>query len=309
MSIADDKDHNFFVAKFVAFARQYSSILRKIDAAEGALGFRTTERRILEELTTGVFSQAELRKKLHLDPAQLSRCIKNMCIKGLIYRTNPEAVTRNARYFTTLDGAVHLSRSQNAQKQAVNSALSHWTPGKRDEFIDAALALNRNRPEPSPADKEQIKKYEHGELGLLVDAFANSRMHKYYGFDHGVESFALNLFGGVAAADDGRSVILIMKAGIEIIGSVVVLIGEGQSANIPLLWVSLGWDGSGRGSELIKAAMHHAKNAECKEIFGTAFVRDDSPCIYERLGWANIDATPQKLFGKDLTVERWSVAI
>ena len=95
-------------------------------------------------------------------------------------------------------------------------------------------------------------------------------------------------------------------------GSIAIDGKDGEATDARLRWfiVEPAWQGKGIGQKLIEQALTSCRERHYKKIVLWTFAGlDPARVIYERAGFRLVEATPKKIFGKNITEQKFELTL
>jgi DNA-binding MarR family transcriptional regulator/GNAT superfamily N-acetyltransferase len=292
------------VATVRAFNRFYTS---RIGALRGGLlhtRHPLPEARVIYELAQRERTEAaDLLRTLDLEAGDLERLLARLEAQGLVVR-EPGALRLTAHGAAAYAALDARSAEENAE------LLAGLAEAEQRRLVDAMQAIRRLlEPLPRPAPF-LLREPRSGDFGWVVQRHG-ALYAEEYSWDETFEALVAEIVAAYVQHRDGaREAAWIAEVGGEPAGCVFCVRKDDRTAQLRLLLVEPSARGMGVGASLVDACLRFAREAGYERIvLWTNDVLHDARRIYERAGFALVDAEPHHSFGHDLVGQHWARAL
>ncbi|WP_345812763.1 bifunctional helix-turn-helix transcriptional regulator/GNAT family N-acetyltransferase [Paraburkholderia sp. PREW-6R] len=271
--------------------------------------FSLTEVRVLHELSRGRAQTASvLGRSLALDSGYLSRLLTNFERRSLITRRPSEFDARQSLISLTESGHAAYAPLDTAAIKEVSSLLAGLNPLAQEQLITAMKTIERLLGAEPSHELVVLRQPQSGECGWLVH-----RQAQWFRSQHGWDQSFEGLLARVVAdytqrSDPVREMCWVADQNGLVVGSVCLVSVSTTVAGVRLLWVEPDMQRLGIGTQLINACLRFARRAGYTKLtLTTASSLIEPRQLCERTGFKVVAASPERRFGKDLTIERWEL--
>ncbi|MEU4744336.1 helix-turn-helix domain-containing GNAT family N-acetyltransferase [Actinosynnema sp. NPDC023658] len=294
------------VADVRAFNRFYTGVIGVLDRGYLASPYSLTEARVLFELAGGPREVPDLRADLDLDAGYLSRILTRFDRDGLVTRTASERDSRRHVVTLTERGGAAFAELDARSEAEVGALLDRVPPSDRHELVAAMRKVERLLT--GVPRSYLLRPLRPGDLGWVVNRHG-VRYAEECGFDRTFEALVA---GVVAEYGEGRSpdreAAWIAEVDGEPVGSVFCMRVDDRTAKLRLLLVEPAARGLGIGARLVEECLAFARRAGYgRVVLWTVAGLAASRHIYEKVGFTVDTRTPERLFGRDVEAQTWSL--
>ena len=275
------------------FNRNFTQRIGVLEDRFLGLGRPLGASRLLWEVGHDGRSATDLRNRLDLDSAYLSRLLRQLEKEGLIH-TAPDADDRRRRIVRlTQKGQVEWDELEDRSDHLARTLLAPLTDRQQHELADAlntadkliraaTVEIDVNDPE-DPASTRALEAY-FAELDERFDT----------GFDPGDTI--------VADADDYRrpnGIFLLARSGSETVACGAVYVMEPGMAEIKRMWVDDNWRGLGLGRRMLETLEAKAADLGCGVIrLDTNSALIEAIAMYSTAGYTSIESYNDNPFAR-----------
>ncbi|MCC8243693.1 GNAT family N-acetyltransferase [Saccharothrix luteola] len=294
------------VADVRAFNRFYTGVIGVLDRGYLASPYSLTEVRVLFELAAGPREAADLRTALSLDAGYLSRILTGFDRAGLVTRTASERDSRRHVVALTPRGESVFADLDARSDAEVAALLDRVPPADRVDLVASMRRIERLLTGTPRA--YLLRPLRPGDLGWVVNRHG-VRYAEECGFDQTFEALVARVAGeyGEHHSPD-REAAWIAEVDGEPVGSIFCTRVDHRTAKLRLLLVEPAARGLGIGARLVDECLRFARRAgyERMELWTVAGLAA-SRHIYEKVGFTIDKSTPERLFGRDVEAQTWSL--
>jgi DNA-binding MarR family transcriptional regulator/GNAT superfamily N-acetyltransferase len=304
------------------FNRGYTRIIGALDY-EHRLGtpYSLPQARVLYELAQHPRTPlGELRRRLEIDPGQLSRLLARAEEDGLLTRERDQADSRRQLVRLTGTGREAAALLERRSKETTGALVERLSAAQRERLL-AALAtvsgLLRLTPE-RPADEEgapfRLRPPLPGELGWVVQRHG-ALYTVEYGWSEAFEAMVADVVARYAGNHDPkREAVWIAELDGSPVGSVLCVDEarehevEVPTARLRLLLVEPRARGLGIGNALVAECVRFARQAGYERmVLWTNDALTSARKIYQAAGFTLAASAPHTLFGRRETGQDWEL--
>ena len=282
---------------------------------EGLLGspLSLTEGRVLYEMAQREPTTAsELSAQLGLDSGYLSRILRGFDRQGLVEKrrsredgrqTILSLTERGRETFATINARSHDEIAAMLEKL---SDREQARLGGLLEAVETLLAGTRETPGPSYI----LRPHRAGDLGWVVHRHGVLYAEEY-GFDERFEALVARIAADfIGNFDTRRERCWIAERDREILGAVLLVKEDAETAKLRLLYVEPKARGLGIGRQLVDQCIGFARRAGYRKIkLWTNDILVSARRIYEAAGFQLVCEEPHHSFGRDLVGQYWELAL
>jgi DNA-binding MarR family transcriptional regulator/ribosomal protein S18 acetylase RimI-like enzyme len=290
------------------FNRFYTSRIGVLDEHLLNSAFSLTEARIIYELAQrALVSASELNRSLHLDAGYLSRLIAKLHRGGFIDKEASKTDGRQIALVLTDKGQKAFAQLDRQSSEQAAKLLTSLTSSEQREVANA-FRIIREKLGGGDAVTYSLRPHRPGDLGWIVH-----RHGALYAQDYGWDETFEALVAEVAAEfirtfDQKRERCWIAERGDMILGSVLLVKHDDETAKLRLLYVEPQARGLGIGRKLVDECSRFARTAGYRKItLWTNSILLAARRLYEDAGYRLVKSEPHHSFGKDLVGETWEL--
>lgn len=293
------------------FNRFYTQHIGALHEHLAKSAFSLTEVRVLHELSRGRAQTASvLGRALGLDSGYLSRLLTSFERRNLITRRPSDTDARQSLIALTDNGHAAYAPLDSAAIEEVSALLTGLTPLSQEQLIAAMKLIERLlRAQPSH-ELVLLRQPLPGECGWLVHRQAQW-FAAQYGWDRSFEGLLARVVADYTQRGDPvREMCWVADQEGVVVGSVCIVGVSTTVAGVRLLWVEPDLQRLGIGTQLIGECVRFARRAGYTKLtLTTALSLAEPRRLCERAGFTLAGTTPERRFGKDLTIERWELGL
>ena len=296
------------VPALAEFSERYDYLMHGISREVSRHGYTPAEGRIIEILGGRILSQADLRRRTHIERGQLSRAINNLVAKGLVERSLRPPHNWPFYTLTELGLKQHL-RVTSVRHDAIYAVLSKMLRPDRKALINALARLGKQTF--VDGDAEQVERYRTaypGEVSEIIKNALDFYSHPGFKFNSQIEGHVLGQFA--EACERTHHHIIVFERSGYIAGSVLVLVDQkNASARFEGLWFAPWWFCDEDVIGVLKLAEKRVATAGCRNITARIPRHDAFPNMFKELSWTFVNVATEKIAGEQLEIETWSLAL
>ncbi|NUT52284.1 MAG: MarR family transcriptional regulator [Saccharothrix sp.] len=296
------------VADVRAFNRFYTGVIGVLDRGYLASPYSVTEARVLFELAAGPCEVPDLRTALNLDAGYLSRILTRFDRDGLVTRAPSGRDPRRHVVTLTPRGRSEFAELNARSEAGIGELLAPVPESDRAELV-AAMRRIRRVLTGTPRSY-LLRPLRPGDLGWVVNRHG-VRYAEECGFDGTFEALVARVAGeyGEAHSPDHEAAWIAEVDG-EPAGSVFCVRVDDRTAKLRLLLVEPAARGLGIGTRLVDECLRFARRAGYERVvLWTVAGLDAARHIYEKAGFTLAESAPERLFGRDVETQTWSLAL
>jgi DNA-binding MarR family transcriptional regulator/GNAT superfamily N-acetyltransferase len=278
---------------------------------EGLLNsrFSLTEMRLLYELNAeSGQSAAILSKKLGMDPAYLSRILKDFRSKGLI-ETYPNAADGRQRDISLTEfGRETFAPFIQASRDEVAAVFTPLTLSERKQLLNAMDTITDLLSDERTKRPFVIRPHRAGDIGWVIHRHARLYSDEF-GFDTSFEGLVATIAGEFLESHDPKcEQFWVAERDGNILGSICLVRKDKITAKLRLLYVEPSARGEGVGSKLIDECLSFARHAGYTQMtLWTQDILKPAIRLYEKAGFTLSSEEKHHSFGQDLIAQNWDL--
>ncbi|RBM19860.1 helix-turn-helix domain-containing GNAT family N-acetyltransferase [Streptomyces sp. PT12] len=303
------------VARVREFNRDYTRLIGALDY-EHRLGtpHSLPEARVLYELARGESTPVgALRRRLDMDPGQLSRLLARAESAGLVSRERDPGDSRRQLVRLTGEGRSAADLLETRSAAAVGALVERLSPAERARLTSALTTVERllDRARPRP-EAFTLREPGPGELGWVIQRHGVLYPAEY-GWNGAFEALVAEVVARYARAHDpARERAWIAERDGEPVGSVFCVAEQNapDTARLRLLLVEPDARGLGIGRALVAACVRFAREAGyARMALWTNATLTSARRLYEAEGFALASSERHRMFGREETGEEWTLSL
>jgi DNA-binding MarR family transcriptional regulator/GNAT superfamily N-acetyltransferase len=294
------------VADVRAFNRFYTGVIGVLDRGYLSSPYSLTEVRVLFELAAGPCEAPDLRTALNLDAGYLSRILTAFDRDGLVTRTPSERDSRRHVVALTPRGESVFAELNARSDAEIGALLDRVPPSDRAELVASMRKVERLLT--GTPRSYLLRPLRPGDLGWVVNRHG-VRYAEECGFDQTFEALVARVAAEYAEHHcPDREAAWIAEVDGEPVGSVLCTRVDDRTAKLRLLLVEPAARGLGIGARLVDECVRFARRAGYgRMVLWTVAGLAASRHIYEKTGFTLETSTPERLFGRDVEAQTWSL--
>ncbi|MFE9746590.1 GNAT family N-acetyltransferase [Saccharothrix saharensis] len=294
------------VADVRAFNRFYTGVIGVLDRGYLDSPYSLTEVRVLFELAGGPCEVPDLRTALGLDAGYLSRILSRFERDDLVGRTASERDARRHVVALTPRGESVFAELNARSDAEIGALLARVPPSDRAELVASMRKVERLLT--GTPRSYLLRPLRPGDLGWVVNRHG-VRYAEECGFDQTFEALVARVAGEYAEHHrPDREAAWIAEVDGEPVGSVFCMRVDDRTAKLRLLLVEPAARGLGIGARLVDECLRFARRAGyARVVLWTVAGLAASRHIYEKVGFRLDTSTPERLFGRDVEAQTWSL--
>jgi DNA-binding MarR family transcriptional regulator/GNAT superfamily N-acetyltransferase len=300
------RESTMVVADVRAFNRFYTRVIGVLDRSYLASPYSLTEVRVLFELAAGRREVPDLRAALNLDAGYLSRILTRFDRDGLVTRTPSERDSRRHVVTLTPHGESVFAELNARSDAEIGALLDRVPPSDRAELVAAMRKIERLLT--AAPRSYLLRPLRPGDLGWVVNRHGVRYAEEYH-FDQTFEALVARVAAEyVEHHSPEREAAWIAEVDGEPVGSVFCTRVDEHTAKLRLLLVEPAARGLGIGARLVEECLRFARRAGYERmVLWTVAGLAASRHIYEKVGFQLDESTPERLFGRDVEAQTWSL--
>lgn len=291
-----------------AFNRFYTRQLGLLEEKLLASEFSLTEVRVLYELAHREgLTAADLVRDLGVDPGYLSRIVRKFKTQSLVSTRPAPSDGRQSILSLTDAGHQAFAPLNQASHDEVLAMIAALHPTDRDQLVKSMEAIKRILAGRNEEKVPYILRPPvPGDLGWITHR-QGVLYWQEYGWDETFEALVAEIAGAFFKSfDPKRERCWIAERNGEIVGSVFLADGGGETAKLRLLYVEPAARGLGIGNRLVEECIAFARGRGYREItLWTNSVLTSARRIYEAHGFRLTNEEAHHSFGKNLVGQTW----
>lgn len=294
------------IASLRRFARRYMNETGLLRPGVHGTALSISEGRILYELhhARPAFA-AEIGAKLNLDRAQLSRTLARFERLKWIERQVDVGDRRRARLILTTLGRTIFEGLNRAVDKDLAALLNAHVKDRRHHLVAALKRAEQILAHPH-APPIRLRPHQPGDLGWIVHRHGVLYAQEY-GWDGTFEALVAEVVTHFAKHFDPASEACWMAERDEILlGSVMLIRKDSETAKLRLLYVEPEARGLGLGGQLVDECIAFATERGYRRIsLWTNDVLSAACALYIKRGFTLTQSEPHFSFGHDLIGQTW----
>lgn len=293
------------VQRLRAFNRDFSQLMGLLESRYMGSDLSVVEARVLYEIVQREPVLArDIARPLRLDPGYLSRIVARLLRRGFVERRRGEDARERPLSLTAAGRTAYaeLDRTTAAQTARMIAPLGEDGAQRLGALLgEAGMLLFGAVP-----GEWSLRTFRNGDMGLIT-ARQSILYHEGYGWGRGMEA----LIGEITAAflrdfKSGREQCWIAEREGRMLGSVLLVEEQAETARLRLLYVEPEARGMGVGQALVKQCTAFAREAGYRRIvLWTHAVLESARRIYAAEGYRIVETHTHDDFGKPELSESW----
>ena len=300
------------VNKIRHFNRFYTQVLGLLNNKLLKSDYSLTEARILFEFgQKSNFVSKDLVKRLHLDPAYLSRILMRFEKQGLIQKEQSSEDTRKQIISLTLQGESVLSKLQEMSNLQIISSLANTSQDEQVELVEAMKIIERIfTGKPSQSKTFTIRSHRSGDIGYIIYRHAVF-YSKACGFDNTFDAYvASGMAEFVSQYDSQKDHLWVVESDTTFMGSVAIVKSNEDVAQLRWFLIEAQARGKGLGKKLLHESIEFCKRQKYKKIIlWTVSNLEIARKLYAQFGFEIIATKTHNIWGQELTEECWELKL
>jgi DNA-binding MarR family transcriptional regulator/GNAT superfamily N-acetyltransferase len=296
------------IAELRAFNRYWTEIVGALRSGLLETRFSLTEARVLYELAqTGETELLDLRRRLGIDPAYLSRLVGRLEGEGLVATGRAAGDGRKRTASLTAAGRAAFADLDARSAADAGALLDRLAPGDRARLLGAMATVRGLLDGRDAGALVVLRPPRPGDLGWVVRRNAEVYADEY-GWDGEYETLVARIVADYAEGPDPeRESVWIAELGGDPVGCVFCVARDAETAQLRLLLVDPAARGLGIGGRLVDECLAFARRAGYRRIvLWTNDVLTAARRVYERAGFALDSEEAHHSFGVPLHGQMWS---
>jgi len=298
--------------KIREFNRFYTNLMGLLNHRLYGSSHSLAEARVLFHLgEQAALTASDLATQFRVDPGYLSRVIGKLERQGLVSRKRSPDDSRKQVLALTGSGKTALDGLIGESNRLIADLLADVSHRDRKRMVDA---MARIRSIYTGVNEKQdlitIRSKQPGDIGYVI--YRHGVLYaQEYGFD---ESFDLYVGKPIVRFaenfDPGKENLWMAEAGSKIVGTVAVVNAGDGLAQLRWLLVEPETRGRGVGKKLVAEGIQFCRRKGYREIFlWTIDYLAAARKIYADAGFEKTGAKTSRVWGQDLTEERWCLKL
>jgi DNA-binding MarR family transcriptional regulator/GNAT superfamily N-acetyltransferase len=293
-----------------AFNRDYTRRIGVLSQRLLGSPYTLTQARVMYEIAQrpGVLA-ATLARELGLDRGYLSRILRDFSAARLLSRAASSEDGRRQHLRLTAAGRRAFAPLEQGARREVRSLLEGLDGSARGEVLEAMGTIRRSLA-ASHAPVVTLRAHRAGDLGWVVERHG-ALYHQEHGWNLEFEALVAQIAAEfVRGFDAARERCWIAEVDGRRAGSVFLVAGEGDSAQLRLLLVEPHARGHGLGGRLIAECVRFARASGYRRItLWTQASLAAARHLYQRAGFVRTRREPHRSFGHELVGETWALEL
>jgi DNA-binding MarR family transcriptional regulator/GNAT superfamily N-acetyltransferase len=299
---------NRYIARVREFNRFYTQQIGALNRGFLDSEFSLTDVRVLYELRHRAHSAAsELGQELTLDPAYLSRILREFERKGLLVKTPSRTDGRQTLLKLSAKGRRVFDAIEGRQRAAVAEMLRHLPDECQRRIVQSMEEIEQLLEHKESAQPDYIlRDLKPGDIGWITHR-QGVLYHEEYGWDETFEALAAEILADfVKHRDPEWERAWIAEIDGEIVGSIFCVKKSKTVAKLRLLYVEASARKLGIGTRLVEECIQFAREAGYRKMtLWTQSLLGAARRVYERAGFHLVAEEPHHSFGADLMAQTW----
>lgn len=293
------------VPRVRAFNRDFSRLMGLFEPRYMGSDLSLVEARVLYEIVgrQPVLAR-DIAAELRLDPGYLSRLVNRLIRRGFIERGRGEDARERPLSLSDegRSAFAELDRTTATQTARIIAPLGEDGARRLDMLLREASALLFG----AGPGEWSLRPFRAGDMGSIT-ARQSILYHEFYGWGRGMEA----LIGEITAAflrdfKLGREQCWVAERDGRMLGSVLLVEDDDETARLRLLYVEPDARGAGIGQALVKQCTAFAREAGYRRIvLWTHAVLESARRIYAAEGYRMVETHTHDDFGKPELSESW----
>lgn len=313
------------VGQIRAFNRFYTRQLGLLNERPYGDQSTLTEVRVLFELAQrDSLKPGDLVTQLGLDPAYVSRILKDFEGKGLIRRERDPDDGRGVRIRLTPSGQAAFAPLDAASATSIGAMIAHLAPGQAGELGGAMQTIRRllqpdpetdigTGPETNEGTRVTLRGLKIGDIGHIIRRQGELYAAEY-GMDITYEALVAELLSSfVTTFDPALEDAIIAERDGEVVGSVFLFRGDSgdntqKTGKLRLLYVDPAARGLGLGAQLVDGCIAAARVRGYSRLkLWTQDCLISARRIYQAAGFELVSEERHRSFGQDFNGQIWQL--
>jgi DNA-binding MarR family transcriptional regulator/GNAT superfamily N-acetyltransferase len=301
------------VRRFNRFYTRQIGVLRKtfLDSP-----YSLGEARVLYEIASnGAPTASEIARKLDLDPAYLSRLLRNFAKRGLIHRRTSPKDGRQSHLRLSVRGRKSFMLLDARSQRDTAAILAKLAPADQARLIAAMCTIERllgrrSAAEPAPQRTYVLRPPRPGDFGWIVKRHAELYAQEYRWVEPFEGLCAQIVADFVNKYDPSRDRCWIADIDGANVGTVMLVNDGAEVARLRLLLVEPKARGLGIGARLTDEAIRFARAAGYRKItLWTHSVLTAARQIYQKTGFKLMRNEDHQSWGQPVVSEHWDLEL
>jgi DNA-binding MarR family transcriptional regulator/N-acetylglutamate synthase-like GNAT family acetyltransferase len=311
--LQDGEDRVATVRRFNRFYTRQIGVLRKtfLDSP-----YSLGEARVLYEIASnGGPTAGEIARNLDLDPAYLSRLLRNFEKRGLIQRRTSPKDGRQSHLTLSACGRKSFMPLDARSQRDTAAMLAELAPAEQARLIAAMCTIEkllsgRSAAEPAPQRSYVLRPPRPGDFGWIVKRHAELYAQEYRWVEPFEGLCAQIVADFVNKHDSSRERCWIAEMDGENVGTVMLVNDAAAVARLRLLLVEPKARGLGIGARLTDEAIRFARAACYQKItLWTHSVLTAARQIYQKAGFKLMRNEAHQSWGQPVVGEHWDLEL
>lgn len=309
MAIAPEDTRADTIEAVRAFNRFYTNRIGVLDRAYLDTPYTLTEARVIYELANGGAATAsQLTTELSLDPAYVSRMLKNFAGAGMVDIRKDPADGRGRLLGLTQDGKAVAADLAERSRASIATLISPLDERARHRLTAALGDVTALLAGESPVRPIRIRPHRAGDMGRVIASQAESYAESY-GWNEEYEALVAEICARfLRDFDPAREHCWIAEQDGALVGSVFLVKASETVAKLRLLHVDEAARGHGLGTRLVADCIRFARDAGYRRLeLWTNDVLVAARRIYQSAGFTLEKEEAHRSFGQDLVGQTWAL--
>jgi DNA-binding MarR family transcriptional regulator/GNAT superfamily N-acetyltransferase len=270
---------------------------------------------LYEIASNGAPTASEIARKLDLDPAYLSRLLRNFAKRGLIHRRTSPKDGRQSHLRLSVRGRKSFMLLDARSQRDTAAMLAKLAPADQARLIAAMCTIERllgrrSAAEPAPQRTYVLRPPQPGDFGWIVKRHAELYAQEYRWVEPFEGLCAQIVADFVNKYDPSRERCWIADIDDENVGTVMLVNDGAEVARLRLLLVEPKARGLGIGARLTDEAIRFARAAGYRKItLWTHSVLTAARQIYQKVGFKLMRNEEHQSWGQPVVSEHWNLEL
>lgn len=295
--------------KIRSFNRFYTRIIGAVNQTVLNSPFSLAEVRVLFEIKHSENPTAsDINRELELDPGYLSRIVRRFEQDDLLTKERSPLDGRAYLLKLSEHGERVLGSLEKASDKKAADLISSLSEREIASLLGSMDSI-RSLLTKSPLELS-VRPASPGELGIIAARHMDF-YRKQYDFDASFETY---LFEGMARflknRESGDGQAWVVEHGGAVVGSIAIDHVEERVGQLRWFLVEPDFRGKGLGRRLIEEALDYCRIHLYHRIFLWTFSElRNARHLYEMYGFSPTEETTHRIWGRELTEERWDILL
>jgi DNA-binding MarR family transcriptional regulator/GNAT superfamily N-acetyltransferase len=253
---------------------------------------------------------SDLSRKFSLSPDTLSKLISAFEVRGLISRTPSPTDARKQMLDLTPEGQAAYAALKEQSNQMIKEMIQGLEPEQTHALVRAMDTIQGIlAPNLSGQALVSLRAHRPGDIGFVIHRHGVLYAREY-GFNHEFDAYVAKGMAGFVEHFSEKDHLWIAETRGEFAGSVAVVRQDDTTAQLRWLMVEPKERGKGIGGQLIREAVRFARDKGFETLMlWTIDLLLPARRLYAAAGFTLAETKTSRVWGKNLTEERWERAL